>query len=285
MRMTGHADKIGVMTGNLFSRFSVVWRRNTEEVIMRLNPCRSTLLGFGAVTVLSLLNAGCGSGGSSGTGTSNATPTTPVSPPTTLRSLASGLNYTYGYRGEVQTINGKVPFSGTAITEIANGTFNGQTQVDGFPLLLITNSYAVRVQGQQSTSSNVGYYYQNSNRDLYAVGESGDDGNFAYSPHILIRPGQHDALTSLSQEVQRSDDTTFQYSLTTRSAERVSVAAGTFDCWRVATRETDAEGTTTATSWYSPQVGTYVRREVVTTNGRNQIILQGTLALDSTNAL
>lgn len=231
------------------------------------------------VAVVVLIASGCG-GGSGGDGGGR-----PVTPATTMRAMTPGLNYSYNFTGRIISDNRTTLFSGTSTTSLAHGSFNGQTTVNGFPVLVSTTSAVITALGEQTTLTYRGYGYQNASGDLFSIGDGDSGGTVAYTPHLLTRPGRHDAFTGLAQEVAASDGTTLAYSLTTQRAERVTVPAGTFDCWKVATTETTPTQTITATYWYAPQIGYWVRREAVTTDHEEEVTLRGTLELTETNAL
>lgn len=237
-----------------------------------LNVC-ATILCLSLLTIL----CGCGGGGGGGTVT--------ITPAATTRQLVSGLNYSYKFTGTIQDASGTTPITGNMTIGLAAGTFNGQPTHNGLPVLLENRATVLNVSGTPVAGNTVVYLTQAANRDILRIGEDDEGTQIGFNPVVIDGPGTITATTALSQTSTKTNGDAFSAFFTVQKAERISVQAGTFDCWKVSTSETDGPDVTVQTVWYDARLGYPVKLTGTSTNSEDVTTISGTFELTSTNAL
>ncbi len=233
-----------------------------------------------AIASLSLLTflSGCGGGGGGGG-------TVTITPAGTTRQLVSGLNYSYKFTGTFQDSSGSTPFTGNVTVGLAAGTFNGQPTHNGLPVFIENGARVLNINGTPVADNFVAYFTQATNRDVLRIGEENEGTPVGFNPVIIDVPGTMTATTALSQTSTKTNGDAFSYFFTVQKAERITVQAGTFDCWKVSLSETDGPEVTVQTMWYDARLAYPVKATATVTNNDDVTTLTGTFELTSTNAL
>lgn len=218
---------------------------------------------------LLLFTIGCGGGGGSSQDLS-----TPVTPQTTVRAPTSGDSWTYSVTGQSSS-NGN--YSGTETESQANDSYNGVA------CLRQTNSASYLFSnGTQTLIQTIWATVVSGVVTPIAVNLGTGNGNENVTASTNPTPTALTQHLSLAGSVTLSDGTVFDNTWTVTGTARVQTPAGTFDTWVVSHTHTTTSGETErATEYWAPELGTYVK-DVINTTEPNGVTVNATAVLAST---
>ncbi len=196
---------------------------------------------------------GCGGGGGGNSGV-----TTAVTPATTVRRPTPGDSWTYNISGHTPAGN----FDGQLVSSQSGEIFNGLSSVRDTESVTITSG---------ASAGNIGIsnqWYVLDPTQTHTIGIQQVGGvpltvtSTTYNSPITITSN-----TSLSGQTTLSSGLVIDTTAAVIGAERVTVPAGTFDCWKISRTEVDSDGSrSTSTGWLPVQYGSVIKQIV---NGSN----------------
>lgn len=214
----------------------------------------------------------CGGGGGVSGGSGAVFPLT-----SKMRQYQAGDTASYQFSGSLtdlqtgQTISVSGPATSSCTSR--NGTD-----------VTISTSLTVSGNGRTVAINASAVYNQAADGSLQIVGYTDSNGTtHTTSSTTYTQPGTFSSPLAASGTTSFTDGSTLNSSFTVQGQQQVSTPAGTFATWKVADTSQGNGTNSTATDYWYPERGIYVRQDFTTTN--SQLTLTGSMVLQSTNVM
>lgn len=191
---------------------------------------------------------------------------------TKTRALQAGDSWTYDVSGQTQSGS----YSGTTLLSV------GQDTLAGVSVLAGTSTVNAVWNGSNISSTSVTYMQQDATTgDLLQYGIKDSNTNNVVvtvtdRPLPIMWPGTWEAGKTITATAHYSNGNTESISYTIIGQESVATPAGAITAWKLTLSASSNAGTSTGTSWFSPEIGNYVRIDSTNSVGTFSTILRST---------
>lgn len=220
---------------------------------------------------------GCGGGG--GSDNPSPSPSSSAVYPLTarLRTAQSGDTATYTGSGTFSEVgsSGSVPLTASVIDTYTATTFRGA------PSLLSTTSITFRVEGSDIVENLSSINRQDgATGDLFVV--STDASDAALTTPVIFLPGTfRNGYSHSADYVYEDGSPSSRRTFTVVGTEIVSTPIGRFETWKAVATETEGDTSSQSTQWFAPQLGTFVKADVIQSLDGGRQTIRFSLALSS----
>ena len=176
-----------------------------------------------------------------------------------MRAPTAGDNWTYSYEG---SSSAKGSFTGSGVESMASDTLStGPVIKDS------TSTIFHYADSSVSTSSYSAWYTVGATSYGPAAFSSSTGSQLLVTNNTYLLPLNVTGTTAVGGVAKLSDASTRTYQWTVLRGEKITVPAGTFDCWVVSYTRTHSDGSSAvATLWVSPVVGNAVQVQEIDKN-------------------